>query len=124
MNPANVSNYDGEFGSGTEGALNKFKVAAGGAADGVCDWWAWGALMHTIDGIPTIKHGDQGDDVIRMQHLLAAWGYMNEANVSNYDGKWGNGTEGAKQRFDADHGLLPSPPTDCGPKSWTALLQP
>jgi len=123
MNEANTANYDGVFGSGTENALNVFKSDAGGVQDGVCDGWTWGALMHTIDGVPELKRGSNGTDVKRMQHLLAAAGYMNEANTANYDGDWGNGTEDAKRRFDNDHGLTPSPPTDCGKKSWTALLQ-
>ena len=122
MDEKNVGNYDGQFGSGTEGALNRFKAAAGGGQDGTCDSWTWGALMHTVDGIPTIKKGAQGADVKRMQHLLAANGYMNEANVSNYDGVWGNGTDTAKATFDNSHGLAPSPPTDCGAKSWESLL--
>lgn len=122
MDAANTANYDSVFGSGTAGALNRFKTSAGGAADGTCDAWTWGALMHTVDGIPTIVKGANGPDVRRMQHLLAAAGFMNEANVSNYDGAWGSGTDGAKQRFDVSRGLTPSPPTDCGQKSWTALL--
>lgn len=122
MNEGNVSNYDGVFGSGTASALNRFKQDAGGQPDGVCDAWTWGALMHTIDGIPTIVKGNSGPDVKRMQHLLAANGYLNEANTSNYDGQWGNGTDGAKSRFDNEHGLRPSPPTDCGPKSWESLI--
>ena len=122
MSESNVSNYDGQFGSGTESALNKFKAAAGGAQDGTCDSWTWGALMHTVDGIPNIAKGAKGADVKRMQHLLAANGYMDEANTSNYDGQWGSGTDGAKARFDNDHGLKPSPPTDCGAKSWESLL--
>lgn len=72
--------------------------------------------------LPTIKKGDSGPYVKRMQHLLAAAGYMNEANTANYDGQWGSGTDGAKARFDNDHGLTPSPPTDCGDKSWKALM--
>ena len=122
MNEGNVANYDGQFGSGTAGALNRFKQAAGGQPDSTCDSWTWGALMHTIDGIPTITKGARGADVKRMQHLLAANGFMNEGNVSNYDGDWGNGTESAKVNFDQAAGLTPSPPTDCGQKSWTALL--
>jgi peptidoglycan hydrolase-like protein with peptidoglycan-binding domain len=121
MNEANVANYDGVFGSGTANALNAWKSAIGGSADGTCDWWTWGALMHTIDGIPNIKLNDRGDDVKRMQHLLASAQYMNPANVKNYDGVWGNGTDDAKRRFDSDHGLGTSD-TSCGPKSWTALL--
>ena len=57
-----------------------------------------------------------------MQHLLAANGYMNEGNTSNYDSVWGSGTDSAKARFDNDHGLTPSPPTDCGARSWESLL--
>lgn len=121
MNPANVSNYDGQFGSGTENALNSFKLSAGGPANGRCDSWTWGALMHTIDGIPTLNKGDRGLDVTRMQHLLAALGYMNEANVKNYDGVWGDGTDKAKARMDSDYGLGTTD-TECGPKSWESLL--
>jgi peptidoglycan hydrolase-like protein with peptidoglycan-binding domain len=122
MNEANTANYDGKFGSGTANALNNFKTGAGGGADSTCDAWTWGALMHTIDGIQTIKKGAKGADVKRMQHLLACNGFMNEGNVGNYDGVWGDGTEQAKINHDKAAGLLPSPPTDCGPKSWTALL--
>ena len=46
---------------------------------------------------------------------------MNPGNVSNYDGAWGNGTDGAKREFDNAHGLA-GPNTDCGPKSWESLL--
>ena len=72
--------------------------------------------------LPVIRKGDRGDYVERMQHLLAAAGYMNPANTSNYDGVWGNGTENAKILFDNDHGLAPSPPSDCGAKSWESLM--
>lgn len=72
--------------------------------------------------LPTIKKGAKGEYVERMQHLLAAAGYMNPANTANYDGVWGSGTDGAKARFDNDHGLTPSPPTDCGDKSWESLM--
>ena len=122
MNEANTSNYDGKFGSGTETALNSFKQAAGGGADGTCDSWTWGALMHTVDSIPTIKKGASGADVKRMQHLLASAGYMDQANVSNYDGQWGNGTDGAKKRFDADYHTGTASDSSCGPKSWESLL--
>jgi peptidoglycan hydrolase-like protein with peptidoglycan-binding domain len=72
--------------------------------------------------LPTIKKGSSGPDVKRMQHLLAAAGFMNESNTANYDGVWGNGTETAKVNFDNAHGLKPSPPTDCGDKSWESLM--
>jgi N-acetylmuramoyl-L-alanine amidase len=72
--------------------------------------------------LPTIKKGDTGPYVKRMQHLLAAAGFMNEANAANYDGVWGNGTESAKVGFDKAKGLTPSPPSDCGDKSWESLI--
>ena len=78
----------------------------------------WGALMHTIDGIPTIKKGPRALTSKRMQHLLAANGYMNEANVSNYDGVWGGGTETAKVNYDNAAGLTPSPPS----RLWAEVL--
>jgi hypothetical protein len=71
--------------------------------------------------LPTIKKGDQGPYVERMQHLLAAAGFMNPGNVSNYDGVWGNGTDGAKAEFDNAHGLGGSD-TSCGQKSWESLM--
>jgi len=60
-------------------------------------------------------------NAIRGENLVAN-GFMNEANTSNYDGQWGNGTDTAKAKFDNAHGLTPSPPTDCGAKSWESLL--
>ena len=71
--------------------------------------------------MPTIKKGDSGPYVERMQHLLAAAGFMDPGNTANYDGVWGNGTDGAKRNFDNAHGLA-SANTDCGPKSWESLL--
>ena len=71
--------------------------------------------------MPTIKKGDSGPYVERMQHLLAAAGFMDPGNTSNYDGVWGNGTDGAKAKFDNAHGLG-SPDTSCGAKSWESLL--
>jgi hypothetical protein len=121
MNEGNLSNYDGAFGNGTEAALNDWKVGIGGTADGLCDSWTWGALMHTVDGIPNLSAGDSGHDVKRMQHLLAAAGFLNYANLNNYDGVWGNGTDGAKRNFDMAYGLGSSD-TSCGEKSWTSLL--
>lgn len=72
--------------------------------------------------LPEIKQGDSNEYVCRMQHLLAAAGFMEESNVKNYDGVWGSGTEKAKVAFDIEHGLTPSPPSDCGARSWESLL--
>jgi peptidoglycan hydrolase-like protein with peptidoglycan-binding domain len=123
MDQANTSNYDGQYGSGTQKALNSFKQAVGGQADSCCDSWTWGALLDTgHNGLGNIVCGQSGNAVKRMQHLLAACGFMSESNVANYDGNWGSGTDKAKVTFDTASGLTPSPPTDCGQGSWTALL--
>ena len=71
--------------------------------------------------LPTIKKGQSGPYVERMQHLLAAAGVMDPGNVKNYDGVWGNGTDSAKAKFDSAHGLGGSD-TSCGPKSWESLM--
>jgi len=71
--------------------------------------------------LPNIQKGDTGPYVVRMQHLLAAGGFMNPGNTANYDGVWGNGTDGAKSNFDHAHGLGGSD-TSCGPKSWESLM--
>ena len=68
-----------------------------------------------------LAKGDSGPYVERMQHLLAAGGFMDPANVKNYDGVWGDGTDKAKRNFDNAHGLAGST-TDCGPKSWESLM--
>ena len=71
--------------------------------------------------LPTIKKGSSGAYVERMQHLLAAAGIMARPMPPTMT-VWGSGTEDAKKRFDNDHGLTPSPPTDCGDKSWESLI--
>ena len=122
MNEANTANYDGVFGSGTAGALNRYKQALGLPADGVCDVQVWTALMDASNGIPSIKRGDSNIYVKRMQHLLSAAGQMNNANLNNFDSVWGNGTDGAKSRFDQTVNLYDPNDTSCGPKSWESLL--
>lgn len=119
MNQANTANYDGVFGSGTLGALNRFKAAVGTAQNGVCDDQCWADLMGAADGIPTLNQGATGANVARMQHLLAADGFMNEANVANYDGVFGSGTAGALSRFKGSVGLLGA---SCDPQTWQSLL--
>jgi len=46
MDPANQGNFDGQFGSGTEGALKKFQSAKGLTADGICGQKSWTKLLN------------------------------------------------------------------------------
>jgi hypothetical protein len=121
LNESNTANYDGVWGNGTDGAKQRFDHDHGLAPSPPTDCGpkSWAALCGSM---PNLVKGNSGADVKKMQHLLAACGFMNEANTSNYDGQWGNGTDSAKVNFDNASGLTPSPPTDCGQKSWTALL--
>jgi len=120
LNEANTANYDGAWGNGTDSAKARFDSDHGLASgDTDCGPKSWAALCGPM---PNLKKGDSGAEVKKMQHLLAACGFMNEGNVSNYDGQWGNGTDSAKVKFDNASGLTPSPPTDCGQGSWTALM--
>ena len=47
MDPANQGNFDGQFGSGTEGALKNFQSAKGLTVDGKCGPQSWTALLKT-----------------------------------------------------------------------------
>jgi hypothetical protein len=46
MDPANQSNFDGQFGSGTESALKKFQTAKKLTADGKCGQKTWTSLLN------------------------------------------------------------------------------
>lgn len=67
--------------------------------------------------MPTLKKGDTGVYVQRMQALLEVADCHTTVN-----GTWDDETEQAKIAFDNAHGLTPSPPTDCGAKSWESLM--
>ena len=67
MDPTNMSNFDGVFGSGTEGALNRFLATGGKPQNGTCDDMVWNWFMATGDGVPYLVKGNTGGDVTRMQ---------------------------------------------------------
>jgi peptidoglycan hydrolase-like protein with peptidoglycan-binding domain len=121
MSATNTANFDGIFGSGTLGALNKYKASVGTSQDGRCDIGIWDRFMAVGDGIPTLKKGATGTDVTRMQRMLSANGFMDPANQANFDGQFGSGNEGALKKFQSAKGLTVD--GQCGPQSWTALLK-
>ena len=120
MSPTNTANFDGVFGSGTEGALNRFLATGGRPQNGICDDYVWNWFMDTGNGVQTLKKGVSGGDVPRMQRMLSANGFMDPANQGNFDGVFGSGTEGALKKFQSAKGLTAD--GICGQKSWTALL--
>lgn len=66
---------------------------------------------------PTLRKGDRGEAVARMQQLLIKVGY----NFSPWgaDGIWGNYTDNVVKAFQSKTGL--SVDGICGPKTWAAL---
>jgi peptidoglycan hydrolase-like protein with peptidoglycan-binding domain len=121
MSATNTANFDGIFGNGTLGALNKYKTQVGVSPDGRCDYGIWDRFMAAGDGIPSLSRGATGTDVKRMQRMLSANGFMDPANQGNFDGQFGSGTEGALKKFQSARGLTMD--GKCGPQSWTALLK-
>lgn len=121
MSATNPGNFDGVFGSGTEGALNRFLATGGRPQNGTCDSYVWNWFMDTGTGVATLKKGSTGTDVLRMQRMLSANGFMDVNNQGNFDGQFGSGTEGALKKFQSAKGLTAD--GICGQQTWTRLLR-
>ena len=76
--------------------------------------------MATGNGVPYLVKGNTGGDVVRMQRMLSANGFMDPANQANFDGQFGVGTESALKKFQSAKGL--SADGQCGQQTWTKLL--
>jgi peptidoglycan hydrolase-like protein with peptidoglycan-binding domain len=63
---------------------------------------------------PTLRKGDRGEDVKRMQTLLNTFGHQLKV-----DGIFGSGTDKAVRSFQKSHRLTVD--GICGPKTWAAL---
>ena len=120
MDPTNMANFDGVFGSGTEGALNRFLATGSRPQNGTCDPYVWNWFMDTGNGVQSLKKGASGGDVTRMQRMLSANGFMEPSNQANFDGQFGSGTEGAVKKFQQAKGL--GVDGQCGQQTWTKLL--
>ena len=64
----------------------------------------------------TLKHGDHGEQVRRLQRALIAAGY----DCGNIDGVFGAVTESAVRFFQADHDLIPN--GVAAEETWRALI--
>ena len=80
MDPTNTANFDGRFGPGTTTALNNFLATGGKPQNSRCDAMVWNWFMEADSGIPTLKKGATGTDVVAMQRMLSANGFMDPAN--------------------------------------------
>ncbi len=63
---------------------------------------------------PTLRKGDRGEDVKRLQTLLNGYGYKLAV-----DGVFGSGTDQALRAFQQGHYLTPD--GVCGPKTWAEM---
>lgn len=70
-----------------------------------------------VKNYPTIRKGDSGEAVKRMQMALQKAGY----EVGEVDGKYGSQTISAVRAFQYDHGLTSD--GICGPATWKALIK-
>lgn len=91
-------------------------------------WVEWGELKYVDYGVsvedtsmsinpyPTLKYGSKGDDVVKLQDMLASCG-----SSITVDGIFGNGTRSAVVAFQNKHGLVAD--GIVGPKTWAALYE-
>jgi peptidoglycan hydrolase-like protein with peptidoglycan-binding domain len=96
-------NIDGVFGTQTEAALKTFQRRQGLAAHGILGYKTRTALAQSAN-LPTkiLRQGDQGDDVVALQRVLATKNYPPGA----LDGNFGAKTTQALSDFQRHNGLV------------------
>ena len=102
---------DGIFGGNTENAVKEFQQNNGLTADGIVGKNTWAALQSGV----TLRRGDRGDNVTKLQNILNAKGF----NAGNADGIFGENTENAVKAFQQAYGL--SVDGIVGPDTWNSL---
>ncbi|MBR3765340.1 MAG: peptidoglycan-binding protein [Clostridia bacterium] len=93
------SNATGKFRNATRSAVKQFQREYGLEVTGVVD--AETEVMLLNAEFRTIEHGDDGDDVKRLQEALINLGYLD----ANATGKYRNATENAVYAFQRENGL-------------------
>ncbi len=100
---------DGDFGSGTEAAVEAFQSSRGLSADGIAGPATFSALVLTV------RQGDQGSAVQGLQVQLGKHGHSLAS-----DGAFGPATDSAVRSFQSAHSL--SADGIVGPATWSELL--
>ncbi|WP_124065751.1 peptidoglycan-binding protein [Clostridium sp. E02] len=113
---------DGDFGSGTVKAVKEFQTANGLSADGIVGKKTWEVLysenaVPNPNTTPTLKKGDKGEYVKKLQTVLIKLGY--NCGSTGADGAFGSGTYDAVVLFQKKNGLTPD--GIVGKKTWEAL---
>lgn len=114
---------DGSFGPKTLAAVKRFQASKGLEADGVVGPKTWSALRasqtttppSTGAASPTLRSGDFGADVQKLQEALKKHGY----SAGTIDGNFGANTRSAVVKFQRAKGLEADGVV--GPSTWRAL---
>jgi len=94
----NAGKADGIFGRNTEKAVKEFQKNNKLNADGIVGARTWASLEQYK---PTIRQGNRGNAVARLQYQMNSLGY----NCGAVDGIFGRGTYNAVKEFQRDNGL-------------------
>jgi peptidoglycan hydrolase-like protein with peptidoglycan-binding domain len=125
----NPHGFDGSFGPKTKAALLAFQRAAGITVDGRAGPQTWNALRARAPSAPapsapapspagpTLRKGDMGPDVRKLQTLLEQHG----VRTGGVDGNFGPMTQKAVTAFQRAKGLNAN--GVAGPETWAALAQ-
>lgn len=113
---------DGSFGPGTTRAVTAFQTANGLTPDGIVGRMTWevlnsGYAVANTNTTPTLKRGDKGEYVKKLQTALINLGY--NCGNAGADGSFGSGTYDAVVLFQKKNGLTPD--GIAGSKTWEKL---
>ena len=103
---------DGKFGAGTKQALEEFQRAKGLPTSGALDTATGAALDTTPAQAPTLKRGDESEQVRELQKDLNKHRRAKGERAIPEDGKFGAGTEQALKDFQNDAGISPTGEAD------------